>query len=239
MTQLDPQSSEVPVRAVRIPASHGPLHGDLAVPAGASGAVVFAHGSGSSRHSPRNRLVAGVLQRAGLATLLMDLLSEREEAGERAGGMLRFDVELLAERLVRASEWLAGQAETRKLRRGYFGASTGAAAALIAAAERPDEVGAVVSRGGRPDLADAGVLSRVRAPCLFIVGGDDAEVLELNRAAFAQLTCTSAFEMVPGASHLFEEPGTLEEVARLARDWFVRWLGADARSDVRTSGMDR
>ncbi len=177
MTQLHARSSEAPIRAVRIPAPHGPLHGDLALPVGASGICgVLPDGSGSGRHSPRNRLVASVLQQAGLATLLMDLLSEREEAAERAGAMLRFDVQLLAERLVFAREWLGSQAETRKLRSGYFGASTGAAAALIAAAERPDDIGAVVSRGGRPDLVSADVLGRVSAP------GSSSSAVKMQRS---------------------------------------------------------
>jgi putative phosphoribosyl transferase len=217
--------------SVTIPVLSGVLHGDLVVPEQASAVVLFAHGSGSSRHSPRNRLVADALHRAGLATLLMDLLTEHEESSERAGGMLRFDVELLAERLAGCSAWLESSPETRQLGFGYFGASTGAAAALNAAAAQPHKVGAVVSRGGRPDLVKPELLRRVTAPCLFIVGGDDREVLELNRRAYSQLRHERSIEVIPGASHLFEEPGALEQVAVLARDWFVRWLAPQESSE--------
>jgi len=196
------------------------LQGDLAIPPGATGLVVFAHGSGSSRHSPRNRHVAGQLQSGGLATLLFDLLTLREEAIDERTAQLRFDIELLAGRLVAVTDWLALDDRTKELSIGYFGASTGAAAALIAAAERPDLVRAVVSRGGRPDLA-AGWLPRVRAATLLVVGGRDHPVIEMNEEAFSALTCVRRMEIVPGATHLFEEPGTLDEVARLARDWFV------------------
>jgi len=185
--------------------------------------VLFAHGSGSSRLSPRNRHVARVLNEAALATLLVDLLTPEEEAIDARKAHLRFDIGLLAERLVAATDWLTAHPDTRDLRVGYFGASTGAAAALVAAAARSGAVGAVVSRGGRPDLAGR-VLALVRAPTLLIVGGRDLQVLELNREAFAQLTCDKRLEIVPGATHLFEEPGALHEVARLAANWFVEHL---------------
>lgn len=208
---------EVPVR---IYAGSVVLTGDLCVPEGATGIVLFAHGSGSSRHSPRNRYVAGELQQAGLATLLMDLLTSDEEEEDAYTGYLRFDIDLLARRLVETTFWLAEQEETATLRIGYFGASTGAAAALMAAASVPDHISAVVSRGGRPDLAYRS-LPRVKAPTLLIVGENDPLVLDLNRQAFAQLRCEKRIEIVEGASHLFEEPGTLEKVAALARDFFV------------------
>lgn len=209
--------------AVRIPAGDVSADGDLVVPEGAGGVVVFAHGSGSSRLSPRNRLVAAELRRAGLATLLMDLLTRDEEAADRATGHLRFDVPLLAGRLAGAIDWLPDQPATRGLPAGLFGASTGGGAALMVAAERPDAIAAVVSRGGRPDLA-GDALARVRAPTLLIVGGRDAPVLEVNRAALARLGGPAALEVVPGATHLFEEPGALERVAHLAAAWFARHL---------------
>jgi putative phosphoribosyl transferase len=199
------------------------IEGNLTLPEGAYGIVLFAHGSGSSRHSPRNRYVAWLLNQANLATLLVDLLTSDEETIDLRTGQLRFDIELLAERLISVTDWLMQQRDTRRLRIGYFGASTGAGAALVAAAERPDMVGAVVSRGGRPDLAGA-ALARVRAPTLLIVGGNDFQVIELNRAAFALLRGEKQLVIVPGATHLFEEPGALDEVARLARDWFKRYL---------------
>jgi dienelactone hydrolase len=209
------------------------LTGVLAVPPGARGVVVFAHGSGSGRMSPRNRAVAGVLLRAGLGTLLIDLLTPDEEAEDVRTARLRFDVRLLGERVVGAIDWLAAEAvvgdvppRLRELPVGCFGASTGAAAALIAAAERPERVRAVVSRGGRPDLAGP-VLPRVTAPTLLIVGGEDPEVIRLNRLAQQQLGGESRIEIVPGAGHLFEEPGALERVAVLTRDWFVRHLTGD------------
>jgi len=195
---------------------------DLEVPANARGAVLFAHGSGSSRHSPRNRYVAKVLHQAGLATLLIDLLTPQEDA-ERAN---RFDIVLLVERLAGALCHLQAEPRTARLPVGVFGASTGAAAALELAAAAPDEVRAVVSRGGRPDLASHDALRKVRAPTLLIVGGDDAGVIELNEQAYAALGCVKHLAIVPGATHLFEEPGTLEEVARLAAGWFTRHLGA-------------
>ncbi len=206
-------------REVAISAGDRTVRGTLIVPPRAAAVVVFAHGSGSGRFSPRNQYVAQELQQAGLATLLLDLLEE-DEAGNRAKV---FDIALLASRLRAAADWLAAQPETRKLRLGYFGASTGAGAALLAAAASPGSVGAIVSRGGRPDLADD-ALPRVTAPTLLIVGGDDEVVLELNREAFERLECSRQLDVVPGATHLFSEPGALEEVARLAREWFVHYL---------------
>jgi pimeloyl-ACP methyl ester carboxylesterase len=212
-------------RIVSLRAGQTTLEGALAVPADASGIVLFAHGSGSSRHSPRNVYVADELQAGGLGTLLLDLLTPSEEAVDLATKELRFDIGLLAERLVGTIEWLSSQAPTRDLPLGLFGASTGAAGALVAAARRPDRVAAVVSRGGRPDLAGADLPS-VEAPTLLIVGGNDPVVLDLNRRAMARMTAPLQLEIVPHATHLFEEPGTLGEVARLAREWFVRHLRA-------------
>jgi putative phosphoribosyl transferase len=208
---------------VRIGTGRASIEGDLQIPEGAVGIVLFAHGSGSSRHSSRNRYVAGELNAAGLATLLIDLLTPEEEALDQHTAHLRFDIPLLAERLVAATRWLIKEPSTRSLRVGYFGASTGAAAALVAAATVPDQVGAAVSRGGRPDLAGA-ALPRVSAPTLLIVGSRDTAVLEMNRAAMARMLAVTRLEIVPGATHLFEEPGTLETVAHLARDWFLRYL---------------
>jgi putative phosphoribosyl transferase len=208
---------------VSVPADTIGLEGSLVVPEGARGVVLFAHGSGSSRHSPRNRFVARTLQDAGLATLLIDLLTREEEVVDARTAHLRFDIGLLAGRLVAATDWLGEHPATRDLRVGYFGASTGGGAALVAAAERPDVVGAVVSRGGRPDLAGS-ALARVRAPTLLIVGGHDYPVIEMNREALAQLPGEKQLVIVPGATHLFEEPGALEEVARLAADWFTGHL---------------
>jgi dienelactone hydrolase len=200
------------------------LEGNLGIPKGAQAVVLFAHGSGSGRHSPRNRYVAQVLRDAGLATLLMDLLTTEEEAEDMYTGHLRFDVHLLAERLVGATDWLGQASETAALRIGYFGASTGAAAALVAAAQGPDVIGAIVSRGGRPDLAGS-ALPQVRAPTLLIVGGNDKPVITWNRQALAQLgSRETQLLIIPGATHLFEEPGALEEVARLAREWLTRYL---------------
>jgi putative phosphoribosyl transferase len=199
------------------------LEGNLTLPEGARGVVLFAHGSGSSRLSPRNRYVARLLNEVKLATLLIDLLTPREAAIDLRSAHLRFDIRLLAERLIGATDWLTQYQDTHHLRVGYFGASTGAAAALVAAAERAREVGAVVSRGGRPDLAGP-ALTQVRAPTLLIVGGEDTQVIELNREAFTQLQCEKDLAIIPGATHLFEEPGALEQVARLARDWFQRFL---------------
>jgi putative phosphoribosyl transferase len=209
-------------RPVVIDFAGGALLGDLVVPRGARGIVLFAHGSGSSRKSARNRFVAEVLQRAGIATLLFDLLTEREELEDEMDAHLRFDIPLLTRRLSAATTWMRSQSSLRALHVGYFGASTGAAAALDAAATRGD-VAAVVSRGGRPDLALS--LARVRTPTLLVVGGWDDEVIRLNQIAYDALRCKKKLEIVPGATHLFEEPGTLEAAAELARDWFVTYLG--------------
>jgi len=216
-------------REIAIPLDEIQLLGSLQLTDGARGIVVFAHGSGSSRFSPRNRFVAGTLNDAGLATLLFDLLTEEEEAVDMITAELRFDIGLLADRLIEVIDWLATYEETRHLKIGCFGASTGAAAALIAAAARPQSVYAVVSRGGRPDLAER-ALSQVTAPTLLIVGGYDERVIQLNEQALKNMppSIDNELTIVPRASHLFEEPGTLEEVARLARDWFVKYLGASA-----------
>jgi putative phosphoribosyl transferase len=202
------------------------LEGNLVIPENAQGIVLFAHGSGSSRHSPRNQYVADVLQSHGLATLLIDLLTSQEEAVDLRTRHLRFDIGLLASRLVDTTDWLAQNPDTTHLRVGYFGASTGAAAALLAATECPQAVGAIVSRGGRPDLAGS-ALGRVKAPTLLIVGGYDTPVIRMNQDALALLRVDKELEIVPGATHLFEEPGTLEEVARLATGWFKRYLSSD------------
>lgn len=217
------RATGVAQQEVTITADRVALQGTLAVPEGARGVVLFAHGSGSSRHSPRNRFVAGFLQEGGLATLLMDLLTPREEGVDLHTAELRFDIGLLAGRLVGAADWLAVHPATAGLGIGYFGASTGGGAALAAAAERPDLARAVVSRGGRPDLAGA-ALADVRAPTLLIVGGRDTAVIGMNEEALAQLRCVRRMEIVRGATHLFEEPGALEEVARLTRDWFNHYL---------------
>jgi putative phosphoribosyl transferase len=208
---------------VDVPIGPEALQGDLVVPAGAAGVVLFAHGSGSSRQSPRNRYVARLLQHAGLATLLIDLLTLEEEAVDFRTAELRFNIDLLAERLQKAAEWLVTNPLTKNLRVGFFGASTGAAAALVAASRRPEVVGAIVSRGGRPDLAGS-ALARVLAPTLLIVGGDDTGVISLNRQALASLRGTRQLAIVPGATHLFEEAGALERVADLANQWFLRYL---------------
>lgn len=214
-------------RSVRVPAGPVVLQGNLDVPDGAGAVVLFAHGSGSSRHSPRNRYVARVLREAGLGTLLLDLLTAEEEDVDARTAALRFDVGLLAERLVGATDWLGRERETEGLAVGYFGASTGAGAALVAAAERP-HVGAVVSRGGRPDLAGP-ALPRVQCPTLFIVGGGDTPVIGLNREALRHLAAAEKqLVIVPEATHLFEEPGALEEVARLASEWFTQHLSRPA-----------
>jgi len=210
-------------RQVSLPATGVSLEGTLAVPADARGVVLFAHGSGSSRFSPRNRYVARVLRDAGLATLLVDLLSPGEEEVDLVTRQIRFDIGLLADRLVAGLDWLRHGPATGSLRVGLFGASTGGGAALVAAARRPEAVGGVVSRGGRPDLAGE-ALPQVRAPTLLIVGGEDNVVIELNRHAMRHMRAEVQLEIVAGASHLFEEPGTLEQVAALARDWFLRHL---------------
>lgn len=212
-------------KLVQVVAGNVTLEGMLFVPEDARGIVLFAHGSGSSRHSPRNQQVARVLQQAGLATLLVDLLTAEEEAVDIHTAHLRFDIALLADRLVGATDWLMRTPETRRLKIGYFGASTGAAAALVAAATRPYNVAAVVSRGGRPDLAGLS-LPHVQAPTLLIVGANDGIVIGMNETAMAHLVAVKRLEIVPRATHLFEEPGTLDQVARLAREWFLRYLVA-------------
>lgn len=208
---------------IRIATSPIVLAASLVLPADARGIVLFAHGSGSSRFSPRNRYVARRLNEARLATLLADLLTTEEEMADAQGALLRFDIDLLAGRLIGATDWLRERPDTRHLPIGYFGASTGAAAALVAAAARADAVRAVVSRGGRPDLAGS-ALPLVKAPTLLIVGSNDPDVLDLNRRSLAELRVEKRLEIVPGAAHLFEEPGALEEVSRLAREWFERHL---------------
>lgn len=215
-------------RTISIQAQQVRLDGTLGIPDAATGVVLFAHGSGSSRFSTRNRFVARVFRHAGLATLLLDLLSPEEEAVDEITRHHRFDIPLLGNRLVRAIDWLGEQPETRALPVGLFGASTGGGAALVAAAERPARVGAVVSRGGRPDLA-GDALPRVEAPTLLIVGGRDDVVISLNEQAMRRMRTEVRLEIVPGATHLFEEPGTLEQVAALARDWFLSHLLAPAR----------
>lgn len=207
---------------VQIPAGAATIEGNLRVPDDACGIVLFVHGSGSSRHSPRNQVVAQTLNDAGLATLLFDLLTADEEAKDPR---LRFDIGLLAIRLAFATDWASQEPATRNLRIGYFGASTGGGAAMLTAAERPQAVGAIVSRGGRPDLAGA-ALSNVHAPTLLIVGDADKAVIGMNREAMARMQCEVKLELVPGATHLFEEPGALEQVAKLASEWFRRHLPA-------------
>ena len=224
----DWHSTPIERRAARVETGSITLDGDLALPEGAHGLVIFAHGSGSSRLSPRNRHVAARLNETGLATLLLDLLTPGEEAQDQETGDFRFDIGLLARRLAAATQWALRCEDTRRLKIGYFGASTGAAAALTAAATDPRHVAAVVSRGGRPDLA-GGALARVHAPTLLIVGGCDAPVIRLNTASLVKMTCEREFVIVPGATHLFEEAGALDEVARLAREWFLRHLGAPDR----------
>lgn len=208
---------------VHINAHGAGLDGDLGLPDDARGVVLFAHGSGSSRFSPRNRFVATVLHGAKLATLLVDLLTSDEERVDDRTGRLRFDIGMLAERLTAVTDWLTSDPRTRRLAIGYFGASTGAAAALVAAAERANTVRAVVSRGGRPDLAGP-ALPHVRAPTLLVVGGEDDIVIDLNRQAMRDLRCEKRMVIIPGATHLFEEPGALENVSRLAREWFETYL---------------
>ena len=221
-----PEQVEIEADGVR-------LAGELALPPTAEAVVLFAHGSGSSRFSPRNRYVARALREGRLGTLLFDLLTRDEEAAERATH-LRFDIPLLSRRVIGATDWLLRQPVARGRKLGYFGASTGAAAAILAAAERPTQVGAVVSRGGRPDLAGE-ALGRLRQPTLLIVGGDDVEVMGLNRLAFDEMVCVKELRSVPGATHLFEEPGTLETAAQIARDWFRVHL--TSALDARPSGI--
>jgi alpha-beta hydrolase superfamily lysophospholipase len=211
------------LRTVDIPAGAVRLEGELGLPPGAVGVVAFAHGSGSSRHSPRNQFVAQALRKAGVGTLLMDLLTAQEERIDAATGKLRFDIELLTGRLMAAADFLSRDAQTLKLPLGLFGASTGAAAALLAASRRKHQVAAVVSRGGRPDLAGE-ALRNVRAPTLLIVGAEDYSVVDLNRQAMTMLRCERRLVLAPGATHLFEEEGALEQVAQHAAEWFTTYL---------------
>ncbi|MFB2896440.1 dienelactone hydrolase family protein [Aerosakkonemataceae cyanobacterium BLCC-F50] len=199
------------------------LEGNLTQPETPRGIILFAHGSSSSRNSPRNQYVAEELNKAGFSTLLFDLLTPDEEASDREDAKHRFNITFLAERLIGATQWVAQNLHIQNLKIGYFGASTGAAAALVAAAQFPDAVGAVVSRGGRPDLAQSS-LANVQAPTLLIVGGKDSAIIEMNEQALAQLSGEKKLEIVPGASHLFEEPGALEEVAKMSRQWFEQYL---------------
>ncbi len=218
-----PHSTPV-TREVRIPCGDAWLYGDLVLPERAPGLVLFAHGSGSGRHSARNRQVAQKLQHAGIATLLFDLLTVQEEQIDVHTREHRFDIALLTRRMQQATDWVAAQPDLQQAPIGYFGASTGSAAALIAAARLGKRIAAVVSRGGRPDLAGPVALAAVTAPTLLIVGGDDEEVIALNEQAYAHLHCEKRLAIVPGATHLFEERGTLEQVAELAADWFGAWL---------------
>jgi putative phosphoribosyl transferase len=210
-------------RLIYLPVGRDEIQGDLQIPEKSKALIVFAHGSGSSRNSPRNRYVADLLNEAGMATLLIDLLTPSEELVDFQTGKLRFDIDLLSERLLTITHWLLGQSATEHLRIGYFGASTGAAAALVAAAKDADNVEAIVSRGGRPDMAGAWLM-KVHAPTLLIVGGNDRVVIELNDQASAEMKTEHRLEIVPNAGHLFEEPGALEKVAALAQDWFEEHL---------------
>jgi putative phosphoribosyl transferase len=212
--------------AVQIHAGRAVLSGNLNIPIDANALVLFAHGSGSSRHSPRNQFVARTLNEAGLATLLFDLLTPEEEAIDMRTREHRFNIHLLAERLVHATKWSKQQEQTSNLRAGYFGSSTGGAAALVAAVDSQQDAGAVVSRGGRPDLADK-ALPQVQAPTLLIVGGNDDIVIELNEQARNRMRCEAKLEIIPSATHLFEEPGALEKVAQLASDWFSLHLARE------------
>lgn len=221
-------------RRVRVSAGSVTLEANFNIPADAQGVVLFAHGSGSGRHSPRNRYVAEAIREAGQAALLIDLLTPEEEEADMRTRHLRFDIRLLADRLAGATDWLAQYPDTRDLSVGYFGASTGAGAALVAAAELPEEVEAIVSRG-RPDLA-GDALAHVKAPTLLIVGGNDVPVIEMNREALEQLRVEKELEIVPEATHLFEEPGALEQVARLASGWFVRRLHSITDSSIASGG---
>ncbi|MBE9170271.1 dienelactone hydrolase family protein [Pleurocapsales cyanobacterium LEGE 06147] len=220
---MDISNLQIEERSVQIASGQINLEGNLNLPEAARGVVLFAHGSGSSRHSPRNRYVANVLNHGRFTTLLLDLLTPEEERVDSQTGHLRFNITFLAERLITATEWLAQNLNVPDLKVGYFGASTGAAAALVAAAQRPEAVDAIVSRGGRPDLAGE-VLPNVKAPTLFIVGGNDTPVIEMNQSAMAQLQVEKKLEIIPGATHLFPEPGALEEVARLALKWFEQYF---------------
>jgi putative phosphoribosyl transferase len=216
-------------RTVEIPIGNERLEGELIVPVGAAGVVLFAHGSGSSRHSPRNQRVAQVIRYGGNGTLLFDLLSREEEAIDLNTRHLRFDINLLSARLADATRWIMSEPEVGDLKIGYFGASTGAAAALVAAAELGTDISAVVSRGGRPDLAGDALLD-VTAPTFLIVGERDEPVIEMNEEALARLRCEKKLQVIPGATHLFEEPGTLDKVAQLAADWFRQYLQPHATS---------
>lgn len=214
------------VSAIQVPAGPVTLEGELSIPPDAKGLVLFAHGSGSSRHSPRNQFVAGVLQDAGIGTLLFDLLTKEEEEEDYYTGHLRFDIGLLAQRLIYATQAIENDPETQHLKIGFFGSSTGGGAALVAAAERGEKIGAIVSRGGRPDLAGH-ALRQVTAPTLLIVGGEDHIVIQMNEQALRAMRCEKALRIVAGASHLFEEPGTLETAAELAAEWFVKHLDSE------------
>ena len=227
MSQRGPEFSIA--RDVLIPLSNGHLAGELNVPKDASGVVLFAHGSGSSRHSPRNKYVARILHESKIGTFLFDLLTREEEEQERYTRHLRFDIGLLAKRLVYTTTWIMNEPEVESLPLGYFGSSTGAAAALVAAAQLREQIAAVVSRGGRPDLAGQ-ALPKVNAPTLLIVGGFDEEVVSLNWGAYRHLACEKRVQIVERASHLFEERGALEEVARLAAEWFKRHFESKAQS---------
>ncbi len=230
-------SSVTSQKEVHIPAGDVTLGGELTVPEQPVGVVIFVHGSGSSRLSPRNQFVATSLQEYGLGTLLFDLLTQEEEANEYYTRHLRFDIPMLAERLLKATEWLRNQPLARDSAFGYFGSSTGAAAALIAAGQdREKIIGAVVSRGGRPDLATK-ALKAVRAPTLLIVGGRDLPVLDLNEAAFEAIRCEKVLRIIPGATHLFEEPGALEQVSRLAAEWFTQYLGKRGLEERRPDAL--
>jgi putative phosphoribosyl transferase len=222
-------------QSMTAPSSDAILEGNLIIPKAAEGIIVFAHGSGSSRHSPRNQYVAQVLNNAGLATLLTDLLTREEEEVDIKTRQHRFNIDLLSKRLIAVTDWIIQNPDTHKLFVGYFGASTGAAAALVAAAERGNIISAIVSRGGRPDLARSEDLRNVQAPTLFIVGEKDVQVIEMNENAMKQLNRVERkkLKIVPGATHLFEEPGTLEEVARLARGWFQCYFLIKKHSTVR------
>jgi len=219
MKSMTTITSPLHIPMVHIPAREVTLYGELDVPAGASGLVLFAHGSGSSRHSPRNRFVAQIIREAGMGTLLFDLLTHEEEEEDSVTAEYRFNIELLAERLLAATRWVDDDPELGELKIGYFGASTGGGAALLAAAVVEDRVAAVVSRGGRPDLAGE-ALSKVESPTLLLVGGLDSSLIELNRTALAKLRCEKELRIIPGATHLFEERGKLEQVARLSAEWF-------------------
>jgi dienelactone hydrolase len=228
-------NSSTPVeQSVRIPIEGAALHGDLHVPAGARGLIIFAHGSGSGRRSPRNRYVARVLQGHGFGTLLLDLLTTHEEQTESPAGELRFNIGLLAERLLHATAWARESQYTSILPIGYFGASTGSAAALVAAARQPENIRAIVSRGGRPDLAGP-YLTFVKAPTLLIVGGDDPTVIRLNEEAMLHMAGETKLEIIPGATHLFEDPGTLEKVAELATNWFVQHMTTLAHREAKSA----